>query len=361
MTANRLVKLQQELVKKEVDAIFISQPGNRYYVSGFDGSAGYLLITPKDAVLATDFRYFEQVKQQSPHFTLFEIKGRTDEWFPKLLEGRRIQRLGFESPYITFAFYHELAAILDKERPRLHLVPLENTVEQLRGVKEPEEIEYIQCAAEIGDASFDSVTAKLKPGITELQLAWELEKSMREAGSQSMPFGIIIAAGPNAALPHHQPSDRPIAAGEPVVIDMGAKFRNYGSDLTRTICLGKPDKTFHKIYDIVHRAQEAAINGIHAGMNGIQADDLARSIINTAGYGDMFGHGLGHGVGLATHDPSPRLSPLASTEALADGMVFSIEPGIYLPRWGGVSIEDLAVMEKGKVKLLSHARKWHDK
>ncbi len=361
MTANRLVKLQQELVKREVDAIFISQPGNRYYISGFDGSAGYLLITVKDAVLATDFRYFEQVKQQSPHFTLFEIKGRTDEWFPKLLEGREIQRLGFESPYITFAFYHELAAILDKERPRLHLVPLENTVEQLRGVKEPEEIEYIRRAAEIGDASFDSVTAKLKPGITELQLAWELEKSMREAGSQSMPFGIIIAAGPNAALPHHQPSDRPIAAGEPVVIDMGAKFRNYGSDLTRTICLGKPDKTFHKIYDIVRRAQEAAINGIHAGMNGIQADDLARSIINTAGYGDMFGHGLGHGVGLATHDPSPRLSPLASTEALADGMVFSIEPGIYLPEWGGVRIEDLAVMEKGKVKLLSHARKWHDK
>lgn len=361
MTANRLVKLRQELVKREVDAIFVSQPGNRYYLSGFDGSTGYLLITPKDAVLATDFRYFEQVKQQSPHFTLFKIKGRTAEWFPKLLERREIQRLGFESPYITFAFYHELAAILDKERSRLRLVPLENTVEKLRGVKEPEEIEYIQRAAKIGDTAFDSVTAKLKPGITELQLAWELEKSMRESGSQSMPFGIIIASGLNAALPHHQPSDRPIATGEPVVIDMGAKFSNYGSDLTRTICLGKPDKTFHKIYDIVRRAQEAAIDGIHAGMNGVQADDLARSIINTAGYGDMFGHGLGHGVGLATHDPAPRLSPLASPDALTDGMVFSIEPGIYLPGWGGIRIEDLAVMENGKVKLLSHARKWHDK
>jgi Xaa-Pro aminopeptidase len=361
MTANRLVKLRRELVKREVDAIFVSQPENRYYLSGFDGSAGYLFITPKDAVLATDFRYVEQVKQQSPQFTLFEIKGRTAEWFPKLLEGHEIQRLGFESPYITFAFYHELAEILDKERPRLRLVPMENTVEKLRGIKETEEIECIQRAAKIGDAAFDSVTSKLKPGITELQLAWELEKSMRESGSQSMPFGIIIAAGPNAALPHHQPSDRPIAIGEPVVIDMGAKFSNYGSDLTRTICLGKPDKTFHKIYDIVRRAQETAINGIHAGVNGIQADDLARSIINTAGYGDMFGHGLGHGVGLATHDPTPRLSPLASAEALTDGMVFSIEPGIYLPGWGGIRIEDLAVMENGKVKLLSHARKWHDK
>ncbi|HEX9896569.1 MAG TPA: Xaa-Pro peptidase family protein [Dehalococcoidales bacterium] len=361
MTTNRLAKLRQELTKREVDAIFISQPGNRYYISGFDGSAGYLFITPKDAVLATDFRYFEQVKQQSPHFTLFEIKGRTDEWFPKLLEGHEIQRLGFESPYITFDFYHELVAILDRKRPRLHLVPLENTVEKLRGVKEPEEIECIQRAAEIGDAAFDSVTARLKPGITELQLAWKLEKSMREAGSQSMPFGIIVAAGLNAALPHHQPTDRPIAAGEPVVIDMGAKFKNYGSDLTRTICLGKPDKTFYKIYDIVLRAQEAAIDGICAGMNGIQADSLARSIISTAGYGNVFGHGLGHGVGLATHDPAPRLSPLATTDALTDGMVFSIEPGIYLPEWGGIRIEDLAVMENGKVKLLSHARKWHDK
>lgn len=360
MTPNRLIRLRQELVKNEVDAIFISQPGNRYYLSGFDGSTGYLLITAKDAILATDFRYYEQVKQQAPLFTLFEVKGRTDEWFPRLLEGHNMHRMGFESPNVTFAFYKELTDIVNKKTLDLQLIPLENIVEKLRGVKEPEEIEYIQRAATLGDIAFDSVTTRLKPGITELQLAWELEKTMREAGSQSMPFGIIIASGPNAALPHHQPCDRPIGRGEPVVIDMGAKFNNYGSDLTRTICLGKPDDTFRKIYDIVLRAQEAAINGIQAGMNGIQADDLARSIINKAGYGDMFGHGLGHGVGLATHDPAPRLSPLASTEALTDGMIFSIEPGIYLPEWGGVRIEDLAMMENGKVKLLSHARKWHE-
>jgi Xaa-Pro aminopeptidase len=148
--------------------------------------------------------------------------------------------------------------------------------------------------------------------------------------------------------------------GEPIVIDMGARFNNYSSDLTRTICIGKPDDTFHKIYDIVRHAQEVAINGIHAGINGAQADDLSRSIIKAAGYADMFGHGLGHGVGLAVHDFAPLLSPLASPDAITDGMVFSIEPGIYLPEWGGVRIEDLAVMENGKVKLLSHARKWHE-
>ena len=147
-----------------------------------------------------------------------------------------------------------------------------------------------------------------------------------------------------------------MAAHEPIVIDMGADFGGYSSDLTRTICIGKPDAMFVKIYSIVQKAQEAAIDGIKAGMSGIEADAFARDIIKEAGYGDMFGHGLGHGVGLATHDPAPRLSYL-SNDVLANGMVFSIEPGIYLPEWGGVRIEDLAMLENGKVKLLSHAKK----
>jgi len=239
-------------------------------------------------------------------------------------------------------------------------VPLENTVELLRGVKEPEEIENIQRAADMADAAFNSVTARLKPGVTEREIAWRLERHMREAGSGAMPFDVIVAAGPNGALPHHAPSDRPVAAGEPVVIDMGARYNYYCSDLTRTICLGKPDETFHKVYRIVQRAQEAAIIGTHAGMTGIEADDLARSIIKAEGYGDMFGHGLGHGVGLATHDTFPRLSPLATADPLLDGNVFSIEPGIYVPGWGGVRIEDLTMLEGGKVKLLSHAKKWHE-
>jgi len=361
MIASRLAKLRQELGKREVDAIFISQPQNRLYLSGFSGSAGFLLITPEDAVLATDFRYVEQVKQQSPDFTLFEMKGRSANWFSGLLEGRGMHRLGFESTNMTFAFYHELAEILDRVHPRLRLVPLENTVEALRGMKEPGEIENIQHAADLADRTFESVTAKLKPGVTERQIAWQLEKTMREAGSQSMPFEVIVAAGPNGALPHHAPSDRPVAAGEPVVIDMGARFNDYCSDLTRTICLGKPDDTFRKVYGIVRRAQEAAITGTRAGMTGVQADSLARSIIVAAGYGDMFGHGLGHGVGLATHDPYPRLSPLATPDPLADGNVFSIEPGIYVPGWGGIRIEDLVMLENGKVKLFSHAKKWHEK
>ena len=356
MIKDRLAKLRAELVKKEVDALLVSQPKNRFYLSGFDGSDGYLLITTKDSIIATDFRYVEQVKRQCPDYTLFQITGKMAEWFPELIDGLSIKRLGFESGNTTFGQYTQISEIISTQKLPLELLPLENVVEGLRSIKEPEEITFIQKAAEIGDRAFEYVTDRLKIGMTEKEIAWALEKYMRENGSQSVPFEVIVGAGPNGALPHAQPSSRPIASHEPIVIDIGASFGDYSSDLTRTICLGKPDEMFVKIYRIVQKAQEAAINGIMVGMTGIQADALARDIIKEAGYNEMFGHGLGHGVGLATHDPAPRLSYL-SNDVLANGMVFSIEPGIYLPEWGGVRIEDLATLENGKVKLLSHAKK----
>ena len=356
MIKDRLAKLHTELVKKEIDALLVSQPKNRFYLSGFDGSDGYLLITAKDSIIATDFRYVEQVKRQSPDYTIFQITGKMTEWFPEMITGLNIGKLGFESGATTFGQYTQISGIISTQKLPLELIPMENVVENLRSIKEPEEITLIRKAAEIGDAAFEYVADRLKTGMTEKEIAWSLEKYMRENGSQSMPFEVIVGAGTNGALPHAQPSDRPIAAYEPIVIDMGANFGGYSSDLTRTICLGKPDKTFVKIYGIVQKAQETAINGIIEGMTGVQADALARDIIKAAGYNEMFGHGLGHGVGLATHDPAPRLSYL-SNDVLANGMVFSIEPGIYLPEWGGVRIEDLAMLENGKVKLLSHAKK----
>ncbi len=357
MNKRRLDNLRRELVERQVDGILISQPENRYYLSGFSGSDGYLLITSKDTIIATDFRYIEQVKRESPHFILFEIKGKMSNWLSELIGNMNIHKLGFESTNVTYSFYVELTDILKIIKPELQIIPLNNTVEKLRTIKEPDEIAFIQKAADLTDTAIETVIANLKPGTTELELAWQLEKTMRELGSQSMPFEIIVGAGLNGALPHAQPSDHRIIAGEPIVIDMGARYRGYSSDLTRTVCLGKPDATFEKIYGIVLRAQENAIMNIVTGMNGIEADNLARKIIVEAGYGDMFGHGTGHGVGLATHDPAPRLSPLAPTDPLVDGMVFSIEPGIYLPVWGGVRIEDLAMLDKGKIKLLSHSKK----
>ena len=183
--------------------------------------------------------------------------------------------------------------------------------------------------------------------MTEKQVAWELEKALRESGSESLPFDIIVGSGPNAALPHAKPSDRIINEGEPIVIDMGARYRGYASDLTRTVCVGKTNAKFKEVYNIVLEAQQAAITQIGRGMTGKAADAIARKIIEKAGYGEAFGHSLGHGVGLAEHE-LPYLSP-KSKEKLADGMVFTIEPGIYLAGWGGVRIEDTVVMEGGRL------------
>ena len=191
--------------------------------------------------------------------------------------------------------------------------------------------------------------------MTEKEVAWEIERFMREHQSQSVPFEVLVQSGPNSALPHAQPSDRKIGPGEPVVMDIGAKVEGYASDLTRTVCVGKPDAQFKKVYDTVLAAQLAAVALIKEGMTGEHADSLARIVIKEAGHGDAFGHSLGHGVGLAVHE-APRLGP-NSTDVLKNSMIFSIEPGIYLPGWGGVRIEDLATLENGRIRVLSAAPK----
>jgi len=297
----------------------------------------------------------EQAKGQAPDYQVFQITGNTPEWFPRLVAESGLSRLGFEAGDTTFATYRQLSDTLSKAEFRLQLVPVEGVIESLRMTKEPEEIELIARAAEITDEAFEHFEEIIRIGMTEKEVAWEIEKFMRENGSQSLPFEIIVASGPNAALPHAKPSQRQINAGEPVLIDMGARFGGYASDLSRTICLGTPDDTFKKVYDTVLGAQLAAIAIIKEGMSGEEADSLARIVIEQAGYGEAFGHALGHGVGLAAHE-QPRLGP-NSTELLSSGMVFTVEPGIYLPGWGGVRIEDLVVMENGKIKVLSKARK----
>ena len=352
---SRLQKLCQSLVEKEIEAIFISQPENRYYLSGFDGSAGFLLINEKNSILATDFRYLEQAKRQAPDFEIVPISGDIEGWFPRLVSDLELKKFGFEAGHISFATYRQLSDILNKVGSQLKLVPTDGLVESLRAIKETEEIEFITKAVEIADAAFDYIEDMIHIGMSEQEVAWETERFMRERGSQTVPFDIIIATGENSALPHARPSQRTISSGEPVVIDMGARVGGYCSDLSRTICLGDTDDTFNKVYDVVLGAQLAALAMIEEGMKGEEADGLARTIIGEAGYGEAFGHGLGHGVELAPHE-QPRLGP-KSSELLASGMVFTIEPGIYLTGWGGVRIEDLVVMEGDKARVISKARK----
>ncbi|MFC2065993.1 M24 family metallopeptidase [Chloroflexota bacterium] len=354
-TSNRLQKLRRSLTEKEIDGIFISQPENRHYLSGFDGSAGFLLITEQNATLAADFRYIEQARVQAPDYELFRINNHMADWLLRLVDRLEIRRLGFEAEHITFATYRQLNDMLDGRQPPIGLVPVNGLVESLRAVKEPEETEFIARAAAISDSAFEHIEDMIHAGMNEKTAAWEIEQFLHDSGSQTMPFDIIVASGPNSAMPHAKPSMRTINEGEPIVIDMGARFEGYSSDLSRTICLGTPDDTFKKIHDIVLNAQQTVISIIKEGMTGEQADSSARKVIEQAGYGEAFGHALGHGVGLAPHE-SPRLGP-ASTDILTSGMVFTIEPGIYLPGWGGVRIEDLVVIEDSKARVISKARK----
>ncbi|MDP2931058.1 MAG: Xaa-Pro peptidase family protein [Chloroflexota bacterium] len=353
MSRSRLEKLRQKLAEKEIDAILISQPENRHYLSGFTGSAGYLLISPQKAVLATDFRYVEQAAVQAPDFEIARINSYTADWISGLIAGLNLKKLGFEAESVTFAFYRWLSDNL--KQSQLKLVPVESLVESLRAVKEPAELDLITKAVGITDRALEHIEGVMRPGMTEIEAAWEIEKFMREQGSQTLPFEIIVAAGPNGALPHHQPSARVINSGEPVVVDIGAKCGGYCSDMTRTFCPGAQDDKFRKVYDTVLGAQLAALSIIKEGMTGEQADSLARTVIEEAGYGQNFGHGLGHGVGLAVHE-LPRLGA-KSTDVLSAGMVFTVEPGIYLTGWGGVRIEDVAAIENGKARVISKAKK----
>jgi Xaa-Pro aminopeptidase len=352
---SRIDKLVGGLGEKNIDSILISHAENRRYLSGFDGSAGFLIITPKKKILATDARYTVQARSQAPDYEIVTISSDIGGWLPELASEFNIKKLGFEEGHLTFSLYRRLCDILDKGKSGLKLIPVDNMVEPLRAVKEPEEVELIAQAAGIADAAMGHIRESLRPGMTEIEAAWEIEKFMREKGSQSLPFEVIVASGPNSALPHAQPSARAIREGEPIVIDIGSRVEGYASDLSRTLCLSAPDDTFKKVYDTVLGAQAGAIALIKPGMTGAEADKLSRTIIEEGGYGEAFGHGLGHGVGLEVHE-YPRLGP-GSVEELAEGMVFTVEPGIYIEGWGGVRIEDLVVIEAGKVKEISKAKK----
>ena len=354
----KLQNLRQKLAEDELglDAILISSPENRRYMSGFTGSAGWLLISRHDATLATDFRYVEQAVKQSSDFRIHRTAPGLG-WFPEWTAEQGVKRIGFESDDVTISLHNAFRKAADEAETTNHpeLVPTSGIVEQLRVYKDADELALLAKAIEIADEALDEVGPRIEPGITEEAVAWELEKAMRERGAEMISFDTIVGAGANGALPHHRADDTVIKRNDAIVIDMGAKYEGYCSDLTRTIFVGEPDAKFRRIYDIVLQAQLAAEERVRAGMTGEEADAIARDIIAEAGHADDFGHSLGHGVGLAVHE-FPRVGPRAE-DVLQDGMVFTIEPGIYLPGWGGVRIEDIVVMENGRARVISKAKK----
>jgi Xaa-Pro aminopeptidase len=347
----RLAKLRQTLVENNLDAIVISQPENCRYLSSFTGARGVLFLSPERAMLAVPFVYLEQARKQAPAFEVVRFQREFAEVWPDLVAEVNARRVAFESAHLTVAEHGKLAARAED----VELVPTEGIVGGFRAIKDRGELDIIRKTVALADAAFAHIVEFIEPGMTEREVAWELEVYMRTHGAEKVAFDLIVGAGPNGALPHHEVSERGIGAGEPIVIDLGARVAGYHSDLTRTICLGQPNERFTEIYDLVLRAQLAAEAAIREGIVAGEADNAARKIIAEAGYGEQYGHGLGHGVGLAVHeDPFIRQG---AEEVLEPGMVFTVEPGIYLPDWGGVRLEDMVLVRQDGVELLSRASK----
>ncbi|MEZ4554559.1 MAG: M24 family metallopeptidase [Dehalococcoidia bacterium] len=355
--ATRIDRLRAHLDELGVDALLITTPSNRRWISGFTGTAGTLLVSREHARFATDARYFEQVAAQAAAFTLVPANGPMTEWAPALLEHLGGKRVGFEPAGLTYASFEEwkdtLASLPDADRPAF--VPAPRAIEALRAIKEPDEVDLLTRAVLLGDAAFTHAASTARAGMSERELAWEVQRFAMEHGADDLSFPTIIAGGAWGALPHAYPRVTALEPGTGVVMDLGVVVEGYCSDLTRTIVLGEPDARFREIYDIVLTAQEMAEERIEAGMTGEQAHQIAARVIAEAGYGEYFGHGLGHGVGLDIHE-APRLGP-RSADVLADGQVVTVEPGIYIPGWGGVRIEDQCVMEGGRLRRLSTAAK----
>lgn len=351
----RVERLRAKLAEKEFDAILVSQAENRRYVSGFTGSAGFLLVSKDEAVLLTDFRYTEQAGLQAPGFKVQQVKYDYATWLPDLVKELNLRRLAFDSHNTSYASYQAMTKVLAEKELSIELVPDETMVEGLRAIKEADEVAAIQKAQDLTDGAFAYVADWLRPGVTERQVAWELEKHIREHGGDGLAFDTIVAAGPNAARPHHRAGDTLIEEGQPVVMDFGAKADGYCADMTRTVCVGRQDDQFRRVYDLVLGAQETAEALIQAGITGDVGDGYARKLIEDAGYGDNFGHSLGHGIGLFVHE-RPSVARKAEN-VLENGMVFSVEPGVYITGWGGVRIEDLVVLENGTPRILTHSPK----
>ena len=354
---DRTGRVRAAVAEAGLDALLVTNGQNRRYVSRFTGSAGWVLVGAEVASLATDFRYWEQAESEAAAFAVYKQQGAAAEWVPGFVEALGRRKVGFEAGDVSVAGHKQLrdliAAMPPDERPAL--VQTEGLVEKLRAVKDAEEIAALERAARLGDEAFGAVAGRIEPGWSEQRVAWEIERYAREHGAEAMSFATIVGGGAWGAMPHAHPREEPIVAEEPIVIDMGVVVEGYCSDMTRTIVVGEGDAKFAEIYEIVLTAQETAEATIEVGMTGAQAHQIAQEIITEAGYGERFGHGLGHGVGLEIHE-QPRLGG-TSEDVLAEGMVITVEPGIYLPGWGGVRIEDMGVLENGRYRNFTTAPK----
>lgn len=346
----KLRKLRERYSELGVDAVLITSPYNRRYMSNFTGTSGVVLITGEDAYFITDFRYTEQASKQCVGFKIIEHKGSINQEIARLCKEKGVHKLGFEENHVTFSQYR----VMDKEIPA-ELIPISDVVEKIRLIKSDAEIKIIKVACDIADAAFKHVLDFIKPGVTELEVANELEFFMRKHGATSSSFDTIVASGYRSAMPHGVASEKVIEKGELVTLDFGAYYNGYVSDLTRTVAVGEVSDELKEIYNIVLEAQLQGLEKIGPNMTGKEADAVCRDLITERGYGPNFGHSTGHGIGLEIHE-GPALS-FRSDTILTPGMVVTVEPGIYVAGLGGVRIEDDIVITESGNEVLTHSAK----
>ena len=347
----RIQNLREKLKQNGLCAALVTQRENYIYLSGFNGTFAHLLISMEDLILVTDFRYIEQAELQAPMYEIIQCRGNLIDPLNNVIKEKNIKKLGFEDLHLTYGIFTEYR---EKLKP-LELIPLGRIIEDQRIIKDAHEIDIIKKAAKISDNAFSHILEYIKPGVKEIEIAAEIEYFMKKSGARGPSFATIVASGERAALPHGVASEKRLKAGEAVVLDYGAYYNDYCSDITRTVFIGKPAKELERIYKTVLDAQLKSIEGAKEGIAGKDIDFIARDYISQNGYGNNFGHGLGHGVGLEIHE-EPRFSPTGSI-ITRNGMTVTVEPGIYVSGLGGVRIEDLIVIKGEKPLILTNSTK----
>lgn len=349
---SRVNKLIEKLNQNNIEAIIIYNNMNMRYLSGFTGSSGYLYISNNKNIMLTDFRYIEQATKQCPGFEIIDhgVLG-VLKTLEKIISEDKTKRIGFESERVTYNQYKELKETLSN----VELIETLDIVEEIRMVKDKDELSFIKKAASIADNAFNHILSFINVGISEIDIALELEYFMKKNGASNLSFSTIVASGKNSSLCHAEPSLKKIEPGDFVTMDFGCLYEGYCSDMTRTVVMGHANNKQKEIYNTVLKAQLEALAILKEGLTGQEVDKVARDIIYEAGYKGYFGHGLGHSVGLYIHE-NPRLSPKGLTK-LKKNMVVTVEPGIYIPDFGGVRIEDLVCINENGYENFTHSKK----
>lgn len=346
----RVEKLRKNMQEENLDSFLITSPYNLRYLTNFTGTTGLAVITLEKAFFITDFRYTEQAAAQAQGFEIIKNAGPIFEEVADLVQKEGLRELGFEETTVSFLEYSVLEEIIDAQ-----LIPISGMIEELREIKDEEEIAIIEKACSIADLAYDHILKMIQPGMTEIEVANQLDFYMRSLGASGVSFETIVASGLRSAMPHGVASKKIIEQGDLITIDFGCYYEGYVSDMTRTFAIGDPGEQLKEIYQIVLEAQLAVLEVAKPGVTGKQLDAVARDYITKHGYGEAFGHSTGHGIGLEIHE-GPNVSVRAEKQ-FVPGNIITDEPGIYLPGIGGVRIEDDLLITSDGNRVLTHSPK----